>query len=402
MSHLKTFARSLVLLCLLVVVFAQSGITIKASFPGANGKITFLNVGPGIPQPRIEVVNEDGTGVATIPNTPPGTSYFNWSPDGQRLVLAGPVLSVMDVTGVTPLPATGYEPSWSNDGARIAWQSDCDIWVMLADGTSKKNLTQTGDCTALATQDFHPQWSPDGTRIAFESYRFGNLEILSMNPDGTDVTNLTQHVGSDWMPDWSPDGTKLVFRSDRDGGSAPGEIYVMNSDGTGQMRLTFAPDAYDSYPVWSPDGMRIAFVSTRDGGLNDIYTMNPDGTNVQLVIKTHTIAIDWQALDVPKDSDLDGVVDDVDNCPHTANATQTDTDDDGLGDVCDPDDDNDGVLDAADSCPTVAGTVNGCPQPTDKDQCKGKGWAAFIDPSFANQGQCMKYVNEVGKKSPNR
>ncbi|MEE8520117.1 MAG: thrombospondin type 3 repeat-containing protein, partial [Gemmatimonadota bacterium] len=40
-----------------------------------------------------------------------------------------------------------------------------------------------------------------------------------------------------------------------------------------------------------------------------------------------------------------------DNCPLDANGAQTDTDLDGLGDVCDPDDDNDGVLDAVDNCP---------------------------------------------------
>ncbi|MBA2453226.1 MAG: hypothetical protein H0V47_08655 [Chloroflexia bacterium] len=31
--------------------------------------------------------------------------------------------------------------------------------------------------------------------------------------------------------------------------------------------------------------------------------------------------------------------------------------------------------------------------PTDKDQCKNGGWAAFSDPSFMNQGQCIKFVN---------
>jgi MBG domain/Thrombospondin type 3 repeat len=54
------------------------------------------------------------------------------------------------------------------------------------------------------------------------------------------------------------------------------------------------------------------------------------------------------------DSDADGVVDGGDNCVNTFNPTQLDTDNDGVGNACDPDDDNDGVLDFDDNCPDVA------------------------------------------------
>ena len=56
------------------------------------------------------------------------------------------------------------------------------------------------------------------------------------------------------------------------------------------------------------------------------------------------------------DSDLDGISDDLDNCPQDANADQADADDDGRGDVCDAtndDLDGDGVPNDLDNCLTT-------------------------------------------------
>lgn len=106
-------------------------------------------------------------------------------------------------------------------------------------------------------------------RIAFESDREGNSEIYTMNPDGSDQTNISQNPASDNAPATSPDGKKIAFTSDRDGDS---DIYTMNADGSNVRQIT-DNESFDFGPAWSPDGRRIAFTSDRDDDF-DIYITN--------------------------------------------------------------------------------------------------------------------------------
>ena len=66
-----------------------------------------------------------------------------------------------------------------------------------------------------------------GEKIAFASNRTGNLEIYVMNTDGTQQTRITTDPAADYLPAWSPNGTKIAFTSYRDGND---EIYVMNPE----------------------------------------------------------------------------------------------------------------------------------------------------------------------------
>ena len=80
----------------------------------------------------------------------------------------------------------------------------------------------------------------------------------------------------------------------------------------------------------------------------------------------------------PGDTDFDGLLDDVDNCPGDPNATQIDTDGDDLGDACDPDLDGDGDLNAADNCPYT-------PNATQSD-LDGDGIGDACDPDIDGDG----------------
>ena len=55
-----------------------------------------------------------------------------------------------------------------------------------------KNLTNNpGD-------DWNPRFYPDSQKIIFQSSRDGNWEIYSMNLNGINQTNLTNHPSTDY------------------------------------------------------------------------------------------------------------------------------------------------------------------------------------------------------------
>jgi Tol biopolymer transport system component len=183
---------------------------------------------------------------------------------------------------------------------RIAFSSDrsgvFEIWTINPDGTGAKQLTYHG----ANIQDWWPVVSPDGRRIAFTRYdrtnkTLGSEALYIMNADGSGLQRLSNEGNTvdDNLADFSPDGLKVAFTSDRNdpnrlsndcrrGVGILGcnwDVYVMNTDGTDQQRLTSDP-AGDTYPEFSPDGSKILFASTRNGS-SAVYTMDTDGTNVQ-------------------------------------------------------------------------------------------------------------------------
>lgn len=97
--------------------------------------------------------------------------------------------------------------------------------------------------------------------------------MFTMFADGTGIEQLTggEGQGHNWCPSWSPDGTRICFVSTRDDYA---RLRMMNSDGSGEERLTAIQDADDDAPDWSPDGARIVFGRGNRKGADDLYLLD--------------------------------------------------------------------------------------------------------------------------------
>src|SRR5215207_4444733 len=140
-----------------------------------------------------------------------------------------------------------------------------DIYTMNPNGTDLDNLTRNNRLEQA------PVWSPDGKKIAFTKFLKG-YHIWVMNSDGSAKTRLAKITGMDAHSlTWSPSGKKIAFSRD-------GDIWIMNADHSNQRRFTDDP-RFEAGPAWAPDGTRIAFWRSRDGGAApDIWVKKLDGS----------------------------------------------------------------------------------------------------------------------------
>ncbi|HEY4695808.1 MAG TPA: DUF5050 domain-containing protein, partial [Candidatus Hydromicrobium sp.] len=148
-----------------------------------------------------------------------------------------------------------------------------DVFSMNLDGSELIQLTDHPG------KDNYPAVSPDGKKIAYTSDINGTWQIMVMNWDGTGKTQLTRNPWRSGYPTWSFDGRFIYFEVYQDG---DWEIYRINSDGSSQKRLTFNPGIDDWHPAGHTFQYKVIYESGTKGN-EDLYVMDYNGENSQLI-----------------------------------------------------------------------------------------------------------------------
>jgi Tol biopolymer transport system component len=249
---------------------------------------------------HLYVMRADGRRQTRLSHEGNGAGSHVWSPDGTRLAFVGygalnsPSMIIVNADGSEAfrLPG-GRSPVWSPDGRWIAFESDrtghFEVYLMNPDGSGVRQLTDTpasGGAWAV-----NPVWSPDGKHLAAEVYlgngRGNNYEIVGFALDSAALKYLTSDSADDRQPEWSPDGSRIAFLRGRDSNGldpATSQLWVMNADGSGAIRLTTGNCDGGLGFSWSPDSRRIVFARGDEADCFDtmkakgLWTAQVDGT----------------------------------------------------------------------------------------------------------------------------
>lgn len=193
------------------------------------------------------VANADGSGLTQITHEPGYDAEATISPDGSRIVFTS-----------------------DRDG-------DLEVYTMDPDGSNVTRLTDspgydggaffTADGSQIVFRARHPESEEEladyRSLLEADLIRPGVLDIYIMNADGTDKRRLTDNGAANFAPFPHPNGRQIIFSSNmHDPQGRDFDLYLINLDGTGLKRVTQSPE-FDGFPMFSPDGSLLVFASNR-------------------------------------------------------------------------------------------------------------------------------------------
>ena len=132
--------------------------------------------------------------------------------------------------------------------------------------------------------------SHGGSKIAFEFLvqnesdpdpdvvSSADTEVYVINPDGIGLLRLTDNFSADGSPRWSPDSTRIAFVT------LESRLFVSEADGSRQARLS--NNAYGALDLfdWSPDGSMIVYSGFKKGrNVSDLWISKADGSGTTML-----------------------------------------------------------------------------------------------------------------------
>ncbi|MFZ0545745.1 MAG: S9 family peptidase, partial [Candidatus Promineifilaceae bacterium] len=184
-----------------------------------------------------------------------------WMPDSNRLVISivrdekvQIVMTDRDGSwphGIVDAPGDVWNVKPSPDGRFLLFThrplddlNRLDIWLVEVETGQIRELTNTPQ-----RRNWGAIWSPDGSLIAFISEVSGFNEVWLVQPDGSNLRQLSQ-LGMDAADlEWSPDGTRIACTVNRQGAV---DLALMSVD-SGEVRYLKTGKGYYAWPQWSPD-----------------------------------------------------------------------------------------------------------------------------------------------------
>lgn len=255
-----------------------------------TGKIAFVcQVFKAQASNQICIITADGSGFRRLTTDDYRQHYYpSLAPDGNSVVYAAfrepniYEIYEMDVASgeakqLTDRLGNLNGPEISPDGSLIAFKlstaNSNQIWLMNRDGSNPHPIPNASG--------WDPTWSPDGAYILFASDMQGAIQLYRIKPDGSELLKVSDLPAIRGRSDWSPNGEFIVTYS---GEPWKRDVYIMNADGSNARILT--PTGGNSQgPSISPDGQWVAFTSYyahygEDHGC-EIYIIRADGTDLR-------------------------------------------------------------------------------------------------------------------------